>query len=155
VEALHAGTYGPVGSQALRAGPGGPALVLLVAGPALGTDTKVLGRPGDWLRTGAGLCSVLLSDLPIKEGLAERVAGFAHIEAGSSVAPHPHATAHIFLFLEGETDDEIVFPDGRRDVALRRRGDFVVYPFPVEHSLFSRTGCSIFFVHEPLLYSRT
>jgi hypothetical protein len=107
------------------------------------------------MATGAGLLSMVLSDLPVDGDLAERVVGFAHIDAGSSVAPHPHATAHIFLFLEGEADDEIVFPDGRRDVALRRRGDFVVYPFPVEHHLFSRTGCSIFFVHEPLLYRRT
>jgi hypothetical protein len=153
-EAVQTDTYTPVGSQTIRAGPDEPALALLVSGPALGKETKVLGSPRDWLRTGAGLFSVLLSDFPVEDDLAERVAGFAHIEAGSSVAAHPHATAHIFLFLHGEADDEIVFPDGRREVALRRRGDFVIYPFPVEHSLFSRTGCSIFFVHEPLLYSR-
>jgi hypothetical protein len=151
---VHTGTYTPVGSQAIRAGHDGPALGLLVSGPALGSETKVLGSPRDWMGTGAGLLSMLLSDMPVEGDLAERVAGFAHIDAGSSVAPHPHATAHIFLFLEGEADDEIVFPDGRREVALRRRGDFVVYPFPVEHHLFSRTGCSIFFVHEPVLYSR-
>jgi hypothetical protein len=153
-EMVLTGTYTPVGSQAIRAGPDGPALALLVSGPALGTETRVLGSPRAWLRTGPGLLSVLLSDWPVEGDLAERIAGFAHIEAGSSVAPHPHATAHIFLFLEGEADDEIVFPDGRREVALRRRGDFVVYPFPVEHGLFSRSGCSIFFVHEPVLYSR-
>jgi hypothetical protein len=153
-EAVLTGTYAPVGSQAIRARPDGPALALLVSGPGLGTETKVLGSPRDWLRTGAGLLSVPLSDFPVEGDLVERIAGFAHIEAGSSVAPHPHPTAHIFLFLEGEADDEFVFPDGRREVALRRRGDFVVYPFPVEHRLFSRIGCSIFFVHEPLLYSR-
>jgi hypothetical protein len=152
-EPLHTGTYTPVGSQAIRAGQDGPALGLLVSGPALGSETKVLGSPRDWMGTGAGLLSMLLSGMPVEGDLAERIAGFAHIDVGSSVAPHPHATAHIFLFLEGEADDEIVFPDGRREVALRRRGDFILYPFPVEHRLFSRTGCSIFFLHEPVLYS--
>jgi hypothetical protein len=152
---LQPGTYAPVGSQTLRAGHDGPAIGLLISGPGLGSNIKALGGPRDWMPAGAGLLSVPLCDAHSEGDLAERVAGFAHIEAGSSVGAHPHATAHIFLFLEGEADDEIVFPQGRRDVARRRRGDFVVYPFPVEHRLFSRSGCSIFFVHEPLLYTRT
>jgi redox-sensitive bicupin YhaK (pirin superfamily) len=151
---LRAGTYAPVGSHTLRAGQDSPALGLLVSGPALGSEIKVLGNPRDWMRASPGLLSVPLCDAQLEGDLAERVAGFAHVEAGSSVGSHPHATAHIFLFLEGEADDEIVHPDGRRDVAQRRRGDFVVYPFPVEHCMFSRSGCSIFFVHEPLLYSQ-
>ncbi len=151
---LWAGTYAPVGSHTFRAGQQAPAVGLLISGPGLGSDIKVLGNPRDWMRAGPGLLSLPLCDAQLEGDLAERVAGFAHVEAGSSVGSHPHATAHIFLFLEGEADDEIVHPDGRRDVAQRRRGDFVVYPFPVEHCLFSRSGCSIFFVHEPLLYSQ-
>jgi hypothetical protein len=153
-QTVQTGTYTPVGSQAIRARADGPALGLLLSGPGLGTEPRILGSPRHWLRTGAGMLSMLLSDFPVEGDLAERVAGFAHIEVGSSVAPHPHQTAHIFLFLEGEADDEIIFPDGHRDIAHRRRGDFVVYPFPVQHQLFSPTGCSIFFVHEPVRYSR-
>ena len=46
-----------------------------------------------------------------------------------------------------------VMPDGRREVITRRPGDFVVYPFPIEHELSTPTGCTILFVHEPVLYT--
>lgn len=40
----------------------------------------------------------------------------------------------------------------RREPAHRApaAGDFVDYPFPVEHQTFSRTGCTLLFVHEAL-----
>ena len=66
-------------------------------------------------------------------------------EPGSAAPRH----AHRFLFLDGEADDELVFPAAPRRTARRVRGDFVDYPYPIEHQTFGRTGCTILFLHEP------
>jgi hypothetical protein len=150
----HSHTYTPLGSESMGAAQESPALAILVSGPGLGTETKSLRSPRDWIRAGPGLLSIPLCDIHPEGDLAERVVGFAHLEPGGSVPSHPHATTHIFVYLEGEADDEILFPDGRREVAQRHPGDFVTYPFPVQHRLFSRNGCSIFFLHEPISYDQ-
>ncbi|MEU7168291.1 hypothetical protein AB0A70_27215, partial [Streptomyces morookaense] len=85
----------------------------------------------------------------------ERVVGLSYFGPGSSSPRHPHRTAHRCLFLDGEADDELVFPDGSRHTAHRAKGDFVDYPHPVEHQTFSRTGSTIVFLHEPIPAQKT
>jgi hypothetical protein len=151
---VHSCTYAPVGQESIRTTQDAPALGVLISGPALGNETRSFASPRYWVRLGPGLLSVPLCETQTEGELAERVVGFVHVESGGSVPSHPHATAHIFVYIDGEADDEIVFPDGHLETAQRRKGDFVVYPFPVEHRLFSPTGCSFFCFHEPLLYGR-
>ncbi|MBX7553245.1 hypothetical protein ABZX95_21915 [Streptomyces sp. NPDC004232] len=98
--------------------------------------------PGQWFR--------LLLDVAFDEHFGEQVVGLSCFEPGSFSPRHPHRTAHRFLFLDGEADDELVFPDGARHTAHRAKGDFFDYPHPVEHQTFSGTGCTILFVHERL-----
>jgi quercetin dioxygenase-like cupin family protein len=149
----HAGTYTRMGIDPLRVEVhDAPALALLLSGPGLGDVTSRFGSPPGWISASPDMQVLPLSGPHADEELAERVVGFAHLEPGGSVPDHPHSTAHIFVFLDGEAEDEITLPDGRKEEAQRHRGDFVVYPFPAQHRLTSRTGCSIFFVHEPVLY---
>ncbi|MEV4641994.1 hypothetical protein AB0J80_32070 [Actinoplanes sp. NPDC049548] len=129
--------------------PDQAALVLVLRGHRLGSATADVFSPDGWTQSSPGLWFRLLLDVAFGEDFDERIVGVSYIEPGSSAPRHPHATAHRFLFLEGEADDEMVFPDGTRQTAHRVKGDFVDYPFPIQHQTFSRTGCTILFVHEP------
>ncbi|MGW1287474.1 hypothetical protein ACWDBD_30300 [Streptomyces sp. NPDC001118] len=126
------------------------ALALVLAGKRLGAPADDVFSPQGWLESGPGQWYRLLLDVAFDETFDERVVGLSYFEPGSSSPRHPHRTAHRFLFLDGEADDELVFPDGTRHTAHRARGDFVDYPYPIEHQTFSRTGCTILFLHEPL-----
>ncbi|MGW1195760.1 cupin domain-containing protein [Streptomyces sp. NPDC002536] len=126
------------------------ALALVLSGKRLGTPADDVFSPEGWLESSPGQWFRLLLDVAFDETFDERVVGLSHFEPGSSSPRHPHRTAHRFLFLDGEADDELVFPDGTRHTAHRAKGDFVDYPYPVEHQTFSRTGCTILFLHEPL-----
>ena len=125
-------------------------LALVLTGQRLGAPAVDVLSPEGWQASGPGLWVRLLLDVAFDESFDERVVGISYFEPGSTAPRHPHPTAHRFLFLDGEADDEIVFPDGTRQTAHRRRGDFVDYPYPIEHQTFSRTGCTILFLHEPL-----
>ncbi|MFE0359821.1 hypothetical protein [Streptomyces griseoaurantiacus] len=126
------------------------ALALVLSGSRLGAPAEDVFGPRGWQSTGPGQWSRLLLDVVPDENFDERVLGLSHFEPGSFAPRHPHRTAHRFLFLDGEADDEWVLPDGSRHTARRAAGDFVDYPFPVEHQTFSRTGCTLLFVHEAL-----
>ncbi|WP_033288787.1 cupin domain-containing protein [Amycolatopsis jejuensis] len=125
-------------------------LALSIRGDRLGAPADDVFGPAGWQQSGPGQWFRLLLDVAFDETFDERVVGLAWFEPGSFAARHPHPTAHRFLFLDGEADDELVFPDGTRTTARRGRGDFVDYPSPIEHQTFSRTGCLILFLHEPL-----
>ena len=99
-----------------------PALVL--TGERLGSPAVDVLSPQGWQESGPGQWFRLLLDVSFDEWLV----GISHFEPGSAAPRHTHRTAHRFLFLDGEADDEIVFPDGTRHTAHRRRGDFVDYP---------------------------
>jgi quercetin dioxygenase-like cupin family protein len=139
----------PAGGQAVVSGADG-ALVLVLTGERLGAPADDVFSPEGWLESGPGQWFRLLLDVTFDENFDERVVGLSYFEPGSSAPRHPHRTAHRFLFLDGEADDELVFPDGTRHIAHRTKGDFVDYPHPIEHQSFSRTGCMILFLHEPI-----
>ncbi|MFD9818845.1 hypothetical protein [Streptomyces violascens] len=127
------------------------ALALVLTGKRLGDPADDVFGPDAWAQSGPGQWFRLLLDVTFDEDFDERIVGLSHFEPGSFSPRHPHRTAHRLLFLDGEADDELVFPDGMRHTAHRARGDFINYPHPVEHQTFSRTGCTILFLHEPLL----
>ncbi len=106
--------------------------------------------PEGWTGAGAGLWFRPLFFPAAGMSFDERVVGITYFEPGAVAARHAHRTAHRFLFLDGEADDEVLYPDGTRETTRRRRGDFVDYPYPVEHQTFSRDGCLILFLHEPI-----
>ncbi|ATL68945.1 cupin domain-containing protein [Nocardia terpenica] len=143
----HAGAYCAVPDDGGGVSSPSGCLVLLVTGARLGAPGDGVFDPGGWLESGPGQWFRLLSD---DVTFDERVVGLSYFEPGSFSPRHSHRTAHRVLFLDGEADDEIVFPDGTRRTARRAGGDFVDYPYPIEHQCFSRTGCTILFVHEPL-----
>jgi hypothetical protein len=148
---LHKGAYAALpATGGTTVTSAGGALALVLSGRRLGPPAEDVFGPQGWQRTGPGQWSRLLLDVVLDESFDERVVGLAHFEAGSFAPRHPHRTAHRFLFLDGEADDEWVLPDGSRHTARRAAGDFVDYPFPIEHQTFSRTGCTILFLHEPL-----
>ncbi|MFE3178827.1 cupin domain-containing protein [Amycolatopsis sp. NPDC059090] len=124
-------------------------LALSISGERLGEPAEDVFGPSGWQKSSPGLWFRLLLDVAFDETFDERVVGLSYFEPGSFSARHPHPTAHRFLFLDGEADDELVFPDGSRVTARRARGDFVDYPAQVEHQTFSRGGCLILFLHEP------
>ncbi|MFF4407897.1 hypothetical protein ACFY2W_27365 [Streptomyces sp. NPDC001262] len=126
------------------------ALALVLAGKRLGAPADDVFGPEGWQQSGPGQWYRLLLGVTFDEDFDERVVGLSLFEPGSFSPRHPHRTAHRFLFLDGEADDELVFPDGTRHTAHRAKGDFTDYPHPVEHQTFSRTGCTILFLHEPL-----
>lgn len=144
------------GRGAYLAVPDGPvtsdvgALAVVLDGERLGDPQDDVFDPSGWVESGPGLWIRLLLAVTLDEGFDERVVGLAHFEPGSFSSRHPHPTAHRFLFLDGEADDEVVLPDGARLTASRGKGDFVDYPHPAEHQTFSRTGCTILLAHEPL-----
>lgn len=156
------GTTGPAAEHrpgAYAALPGGGhavvsssdgALALVLSGKRLGNPADDVFSPEGWLESSPGQWFRLLLDVAFDEDFDERVVGLSHFEPGSFSPRHPHRTAHRFLFLDGEADDELVFPDGTRHTAHRAKGDFVDYPYPIEHQTFSRTGCTILFLHEPV-----
>jgi hypothetical protein len=129
------------------------ALALVLTGVRLGAPVDDVFSPQGWREAGPGQWYRLLLDVSFGADFDERVVGLSRFEPGSSAPLHPHRTSHRFLFLDGEADDELVFPDGTRHTAHRAKGDFVDYPYPIEHQTFSRTGCTILFLHEPV--SRT
>ncbi|GAA4532926.1 cupin domain-containing protein [Amycolatopsis samaneae] len=137
------------GDGTLLAGSGG-ALALVLKGERLGAPAADVFGPDGWRESSPGVWFRLLLDVTFDENFDERVVGLSHFEPGATAPRHPHPTAHRFLFLDGEADDELVFPDGTRQTAHRVKGDFVDYPYPVEHQTFSRTGCTILFLHEPV-----
>lgn len=149
------GRHGAGAYVALPDGPGHvaaheqPALLLVLRGSRLGTPTADVFSPEGWTQSSPGQWFRLLLEVAFDEDFDERVVGLSYFEPGSSAPRHPHHTAHRFLFLDGEADDEMVLPDGTRHTARRVKGDFVDYPCPIEHQTFSRTGCTILFVHEP------
>jgi anti-sigma factor ChrR (cupin superfamily) len=120
------------------------ASALLIRGPRLGDPVDDVLGPEGWASSGPGQWFRLL----YRPTGDERIVGVSRFEPGSASAWHPHPTAHRFYFLDGEADDEVLFPEGTRETAHRTRGDFVDYPYPVEHQTVSPTGCVIFFVHE-------
>jgi hypothetical protein len=126
------------------------ALVLVLRGERLGAPVDDVFSPQGWSEAGPGQWFRLLADVKFDESFDERLVGLSYFEPGSSAGRHPHPTAHRFLFLDGEADDELVFPDGTCHTVHRAKGDFVDYPHPIEHQTFSRTGCTILFLHEPL-----
>ncbi|WP_433174871.1 cupin domain-containing protein [Actinoallomurus sp. CA-150999] len=126
------------------------ALALVLTGKRLGAPADDVFSPEGWQESGPGQWFRLLLDVAFDEEFDERVVGLSYFEPGASSPRHPHRTAHRFLFLDGEADDELVFPDGHRHTAHRAKGDFVDYPHPIEHQTFSRTGCTILFLHEPI-----
>jgi hypothetical protein len=152
--AAPAGTYTPLGGRTITGADRGPALVLVLSGPALGIETKSLADPDGWLGVAPGIQFLPLGEATTAPELAERVVAAVRLAPGGHAPRHEHATVHRFVFLEGEVDDCVIHPDGTRELTRRYRGDLVAYPFPVEHELSSPTGCEIFFVHEPVLYSR-
>jgi len=125
-------------------------LALLISGKRLGAPADDVFSPEGWVEGGPGLSFRPLFFPAADAGSDERVVGISYFEPGSTAGRHTHRTAHRFLFLDGEADDEVLFPDGTRETARRRRGDFVDYPYPVEHQSFTRTGCTILFLHEPI-----
>ncbi|QWF84270.1 hypothetical protein [Amycolatopsis sp. CA-230715] len=125
-------------------------LALVLSGERLGAPADDVFSPDGWRESGPGQWFRLLLDVTFDEHFDERLVGLSYFEPGAAAPRHPHRTAHRFLFLDGEADDELVLPDGTRQVAHRRRGDFVDYPYPIEHQLFSRTGCMNLFLHEPI-----
>ncbi|HEY4456653.1 MAG TPA: hypothetical protein VGN81_20245 [Pseudonocardiaceae bacterium] len=125
-------------------------LALVLSGKRLGAPADDVFSPEGWVESGPGQWFRLLLDVAFDENFDERLVGLSYFEPGSTAPRHPHPTAHRFLFLDGEADDEWVLPDGTRQTAHRSRGDFVDYPYPVEHQTFSRTGCMILFLHEPI-----
>jgi hypothetical protein len=125
-------------------------LALLLTGQRLGTPADDVFSPDGWRQSSPGQWFRLLLDVTFDTDFDERVLGLSYFEPGSAAPRHPHHTAHRFLFLDGEAHDEVVFPDGTRQTAHRRRGDFVDYPYPIQHQTQSITGCTILFVHEPL-----
>lgn len=128
----------------------GTCLALALGGERLGAPADDVFSPQGWLESGPGQWFRLLLDVTFDQDFDERMVGLSYFEPGSAAPRHPHRTAHRFLFLDGEADDELVLPDGTRQTAHRRRGDFVDYPHSVEHQTFSRTGCMILFLHEPI-----
>lgn len=128
----------------------GRCLALVLTGERLGVPADDMFGPDGWRESGPGQWFRLLLDVTYDGSFDERLVGLSYFEPGSAAPRHPHQTAHRFLFLDGEADDELVFPDGTRQTAHRRRGDFVDYPYPIEHQSFSRTGCMILFLHEPV-----
>jgi hypothetical protein len=137
-------------SSALRLSTTSGALMLLISGEHLGSAVPNIWSPGGWREVGRGMWVRPLLTEVLDGDFEERVAGVVHIEPGGAVDLHHHRTAHLFLFLDGEADDEVIHLDGTREVFSRRCGDFVEYPYPVDHRSFSRTGCTILFVHEPI-----
>jgi anti-sigma factor ChrR (cupin superfamily) len=125
-------------------------LALVLTGERLGAPAVDVFSPERWHESGPGQWFRLLPDVAFDENFDERLVGLSYFEPGSMAPRHPHRTAHRFLFVDCEADDEVLFPDGTRQTAHRRRGDFVDYPHPIEHQTFSRTGCTILFVHEPV-----
>jgi hypothetical protein len=123
---------------------------LLLTGRRLGDPADDVFSPDGWTQSGPGQWFRLLLEVALDAGFDERVVGLSYFEPGSTAPLHPHHTAHRLLFLDGEADDELVFPDGARRTARRRRGDFVDYPYPIQHQTFSAAGCTILFVHEAL-----
>ncbi|GAA5158650.1 cupin domain-containing protein [Amycolatopsis dongchuanensis] len=142
------GAYRP--ASGVKVSSEGGCLALVLSGTRLGAPADDVFSPEGWQESSTGVWFRLLLDVTFDEGFDERVVGLSYFEPGSTAPRHPHRTAHRFLFLDGEADDELVFPDGTRQVFQRRRGDFVDYPHPVEHQSFSRTGCLILFLHEPV-----
>ncbi|MFI9719795.1 hypothetical protein ACIHFE_09090 [Streptomyces sp. NPDC052396] len=143
------GAYAALPGDALVSSTDG-ALALLLTGKRLGSPADDVFSPQGWQQSGPGQWFRLLLDVAFDEDFDERVVGLSYFEPGSASPRHPHRTAHRFLFLDGEADDELVFPDGTRHTAHRAKGDFIDYPHPVEHQTFSRTGCTILFLHEPI-----
>ncbi|MFD2470230.1 cupin domain-containing protein [Amycolatopsis silviterrae] len=125
-------------------------LALSISGERLGDPADDVFSPAGWRNSSPGQWYRLLLDAAFDETFDERLVGLSYFEPGSFSPRHPHPTAHRFLFLDGEADDEVVFPDGTRTTARRARGDFVDYPVQVEHQTFSRSGCLILFLHEPV-----
>lgn len=141
-------TFPATGKAILTSSTG--ALALLLTGTRLGDPADDVFSPEDWRPSGPGQWLRLLLPIAFDKNYDERVVGLSYFEPGSATPRHPHPTAHRFLFLDGEADDELVFPDGTRRTAHRAKGDFVDYPYPIEHQTFSRTGCTVLFLHEPL-----
>lgn len=139
----------PVGGTAVVSSPD-RCLALILTGERLGDPVDNVFDPDGWHESSPGQWSKLLLDVKLDENFDERVVGLAHFEPGAAAPRHPHQTAHRFLFLDGEADDELVLPDGTRQTAYRVRGDFVDYPYPIEHQSFSKAGCTILFLHEPI-----
>ncbi|MGQ4514149.1 cupin domain-containing protein [Streptomyces sp. DW26H14] len=139
----------PAGGTAVVSTPD-RCLALILNGERLGDPADDVFGPDGWHEWSPGQWSKALLEVEFDENFDERIVGLAHFEPGSVAPRHPHQTAHRFLFLDGEADDELVFPDGTRQTAHRARGDFVDYPYPIEHQSFSKTGCTILFLHEPI-----
>ncbi|BFO21933.1 hypothetical protein SHKM778_83210 [Streptomyces sp. KM77-8] len=139
----------PAGGTALIASPE-RCLALMLNGERLGDPAEDVFGPDGWHEWSPGQWSKALLEVKLDQNFDERIVGLAHFEPGSVAPRHPHQTAHRFLFLDGEADDELVFPDGTRQTVHRVRGDFVDYPYPIEHQSYSRTGCTILFLHEPI-----
>ena len=129
-------------------------LMLLIGGPQLGDPAEDVFSPAGWSSFAPGVWSRSLTAGPLVGDMAERVIGIAYIEPGGTAALHEHITTHIHLYLDGEADDEMVYPDGTREVVLRGKGDFVEHDYPIRHRTFSRPGCMIFFDHEPVTMAR-
>lgn len=146
----HRGDYlAPTPASVDLHAPDGEAVLLRLTGPDLGDPVRDVFGPAGWFAASPGLWAKLLLPMPAApDEFDERLVGLSYLEPGAASDRHPHPTAHRFLFLDGEADDEVVFPDGRRDLVTRRAGDFVDYPTGVEHRTHSRTGCLILFVHE-------
>jgi hypothetical protein len=125
-------------------------LAVQLAGERLGAPAEDVFGPAGWQSYTPGQWFRPLLEVTLDSSFDERIVGLSRFEPGSFSPKHPHPTAHRFLFLDGEADDELVFPDGTRTTARRARGDFVDYPSPIEHQSFSRTGCLLLFAHEPL-----
>ncbi|MFI5780696.1 hypothetical protein [Nocardia sp. NPDC051570] len=131
-------------SLPVRSAGGG--LALLLSGARLGAPQDSVFSPDIWAESSPGQWFRLLLEVTFDETFDERIVGLSYFDPGSFSPRH----AHRFLFLDGEADDEMVFPDGARHTAHRVRGDFVDYPYPLEHQSFSRAGCLILFAHEPI-----
>jgi quercetin dioxygenase-like cupin family protein len=144
------GAYLDVSSSALELSTTSGVLILLISGEHLGGPVDDIWSPGGWLDVGRGMSVRPLLMEQLDGSFEERVAGVFRLAPGGGVDFHAHPTTHLFLFLDGEADDEVVHPDGTRDIATRRRGDFVEYPYPVDHRSSSRVGCTILFIHEPV-----
>ncbi|QIS13606.1 hypothetical protein [Nocardia arthritidis] len=142
------GAYCAGGADVLSGHAG--CLALVLTGDRLGAPAADVFSPDGWLESGPGQWFRLLLDVTFDEHFDERVIGLSYFEPCSTAPRHPHRTAHRILFLDGEADDELVFPDGTRRTAHRMRGDFVDYPYPIQHQTFSGTGCTILFAHEPI-----
>ncbi|GAA1990841.1 cupin domain-containing protein [Kitasatospora viridis] len=141
------GTYAALTPDhtALRAGAAG-ALALVLAGRRLGGPAEDVLAPDHWQPNGPGQWY-----RPLHHADSDaRVVGLSWFEPGSSTPRHPHHCAHRTLVLDGEAEDELFLPDGTRQLARHGRGDFIDYPYPIEHRTVSRTGCTVLFVHQPV-----